>query len=95
MRKKTPQQRADRLRQLSGKSHQNFRANFKAIRLRLGLTQDELARHIGISRTYIADLERGRNCPSLDIVDWCAKGLGVKPNALTRDVVEKIVRNPP
>ena len=93
MAKRKSKQRAARV--VSGNSHRTFCDNFKSLRLRQGLTQDELARNMQVSRTYIADLERGRNCPSLDVVDRCAKGLSVTPQVLLLAAAKKNVRNPP
>ncbi len=42
-----------------------------------GLTQADLAKASGLSRIYIAQLERGRRHPSLITVSRLAAGLGV------------------
>ena len=40
----------------------------KARRLQLKLSQESLAFHAGLHRTYISDIERGLKCPSLRVV---------------------------
>jgi transcriptional regulator with XRE-family HTH domain len=53
-------------------------ARIKAERQRAGLTQQELATKVGISRIYIAKLEAGdRTSPSLPVLEQIAKALGV------------------
>lgn len=39
----------------------------KVARTRAGLGLREAARHIGISSSYLADLERGSRCPSVPV----------------------------
>ena len=41
----------------------------------LGLTQEDLAEKVGVSRVYIGYVERGRNTPSLEILEKIAKAL--------------------
>jgi transcriptional regulator with XRE-family HTH domain len=43
----------------------------------LDITQDALARSIGVSRGYIATIETGRANPTLDVVERLGHGLGV------------------
>jgi transcriptional regulator with XRE-family HTH domain len=53
-------------------------ARIKSERQRAGLTQQELASQVGISRIYIAKLEAGdRTSPSLPVLEQIAKALGV------------------
>lgn len=42
------------------------------------ITQEELAEKIGVSQTWIAYLETGRNKPNLKMLEKIAKALGVK-----------------
>jgi putative transcriptional regulator len=36
-------------------------------RKKLDLTQDEVARRVGISRAYLANIEAGKHTPSLEV----------------------------
>jgi transcriptional regulator with XRE-family HTH domain len=57
-------------------------ARLKAIRERRGLTQEQLAEKSGVSRTYLARLETGRQDPTLSTLEKLAKALGVKVRRL-------------
>lgn len=43
-----------------------------------GLTQEDLAEKVGVSRVYIGYVEQGRNTPSLEILEKIAKALKVR-----------------
>lgn len=45
-------------------------------------SQEAFAHHVGLDRTYISGLERGRRNPTLDVIVKLAQGLGVKPAEL-------------
>ena len=47
-----------------------------------GLTQEELADKVGISRAYMGYIEQGRNMPSLEVLEKIARILKVKPSFL-------------
>jgi XRE family transcriptional regulator of biofilm formation len=50
----------------------------KAIRLKKGLTQDQIAKAAGVTRFYVSQLEGGlRKNPSLPVLKRLAKALGV------------------
>lgn len=49
-----------------------------------GLTQEDLAEKVGVSRVYIGYVEQGRNTPSLEILGKIAKSLKVRLS----DIVE-------
>jgi transcriptional regulator with XRE-family HTH domain len=51
--------------------------NLKALREARGISQEELAHHAGLDRTYISSLERRIYAASIDVVDRLAKVLGV------------------
>lgn len=57
-------------------------AKLKALRERRGLTQEQLAEKSGVSRTYLARLETGRQDPTLSTLEKLAKALGVKVGRL-------------
>lgn len=49
----------------------------KKFRNEIGLTQEELAEKVGVSRVYIGYVEQGRNTPSLEILEKITKALKV------------------
>lgn len=48
----------------------------------LGLTQEELAEKVNISRAYMGFLEQGRNIPSLELLEKVAKTLKISLSEL-------------
>jgi transcriptional regulator with XRE-family HTH domain len=50
----------------------------KKYRHEMGLTQEDLAEKVGVSRVYIGYVEQGRNTPSLEILEKIAKALKVR-----------------
>jgi len=48
----------------------------------LGMTQEDLAEKVGVSRVYIGYVEQGRNTPSLEILEKIAKALKVRLSEL-------------
>ena len=57
-------------------------AKLKALREQRGLTQEQLSEKSGVSRTYLARLETGRQDPTLSTLEKLAKALGVKVGRL-------------
>jgi transcriptional regulator with XRE-family HTH domain len=51
--------------------------NVKDIRLKNGLSQEELAERSGFSQQYLSDLERGRRNPTIVSIYEIALALGV------------------
>ncbi len=49
----------------------------KKYRNEKGLTQEDLAEKVGVSRVYIGYVEQGRNTPSLEVLEKIAKALKV------------------
>lgn len=47
------------------------------VRSRAGLTQEEFGRRLGISRAVVAQYERNRCCPSVDVVILICETFGV------------------
>jgi putative transcriptional regulator len=43
------------------------KSKLATIRKQSGMTQEELAQKVGISRTYLTNLESGRYTPSLEV----------------------------
>ena len=66
-----------------------FGQNLKAIRKRMKLTQTEMAERIGISRSYLADIEHNRKNISLAVVLRIAKGLNISVNKLINDDIKQ------
>ena len=54
-----------------------FGASVHKLRSDLGISQETLAEHAHLHRTYIADIERGARNPTLLTIKKLAKGLGV------------------
>lgn len=66
-----------------------FGQNLKAIRKRMKLTQTEMAERIGISQSYLADIEHNRKNISLAVVLRIAKGLNISVNELINDDIKQ------
>ncbi|WP_246132125.1 helix-turn-helix domain-containing protein [Paenibacillus hemerocallicola] len=68
----------------------------KALRLKQGLSQEDLAHECGVDRSYISMIEVGRNEPSVTkIFDLC-KGLKIKPSDFFKVVeaeYQKLLQN--
>ena len=54
-----------------------FGARLRALRTQAELSQEELADRASVHWTYLSDLERGRQSPTLDIVNRLARALQV------------------
>lgn len=61
-----------------------FGKKLRGVRLKKKLSQGEVARILGVHRSYISGLERGRRNPSLLTVHKVAKALGVSVNELLK-----------
>ena len=61
---------------------QRFANRAKRLRLKMGLTQDKVAKKTGLTREYIARLEQGIHDPSLSVLVKLAKVLKVKVDKL-------------
>ncbi len=59
-----------------------FGLRARARRHELGLSQEGLAERSGVHWTYVSQLERGQNNPSLHNIVRLARGLGVEPGVL-------------
>lgn len=51
-------------------------------RKEMGLTQEELAEKIRMSRAYVGYIEQGRNAPSLEALEKIARALKTSVSAL-------------
>lgn len=61
---------------------QNIAANVRAGRARLGISQEELAYRADIDRTYVSQIERCVNNPSLQVLCKVGHALGVSTVSL-------------
>lgn len=61
-----------------------FGNKLRDVRLKKKLSQGDIARILGVHRSYISGLERGRRNPSLLTVHKVAKALGVSVNELLK-----------
>ena len=59
-----------------------FGKKLREVRLKKNLSQGDIARILGVHRSYISGLERGRRNPSLLTVQKIAKALGVNAKEL-------------
>jgi len=59
-------------------SPERFAVRLRQIRESRGMTQETLAKKIGVTRAYLSRLEMGRHDPPLSRVEKLAKALGVK-----------------
>lgn len=59
--------------------------NIRKYRKIRNLTQKELGETIGISNTYLSDIETGRTNPSIKTLKKIAKGLEIKYMELLKD----------
>lgn len=48
----------------------------------MGLTQEDLAYKVDISRAYMGFIEQGRNIPSIELLEKIAKNLKIPLNEL-------------
>jgi len=55
-----------------------FSKNLRTERKGLGLSAEEFAKRVHVSRSYITLLENGKRSPSKNVVTKIAKGLGIK-----------------
>lgn len=56
----------------------DYGQKLKILRMRAGITQQQLADRSGVSRAAIASLETGRRKPTLDTAELLAAALNVK-----------------
>ena len=52
-------------------------ARIKSLRQDRGFSQEELASRASLHATYLSDLERGQQTPTLDLLNRLARALGV------------------
>jgi len=59
-----------------------FGKALREIRLKKKMSQGDIARKLGVHRSYISGLERGKRNPSLLTIKKMAKAIGVEPKDL-------------
>ncbi len=59
-------------------------ANLKKIRLSKGIKQVEIARTLGVHRSFVSNIENGKTNPTLSTIASLAKALGVSTNELLK-----------
>lgn len=59
-----------------------FGKKLREVRLKKKLSQGDIARNLGVHRSYISGLERGRRNPSLLTVQKIAKAIGISAKEL-------------
>jgi transcriptional regulator with XRE-family HTH domain len=59
--------------------------NLRRLRIRGGLSQEELADRAGLNRNYIGMIEREENSPTVDALEQISGALGIDPALLFQD----------
>jgi len=62
-----------------------FGQRARAIRLKQGLSQGDVAKRLSVHRSYISGIERGIRNPSLKVIQRIAKSLEVPMEKLIKD----------
>jgi transcriptional regulator with XRE-family HTH domain len=71
---------------MSASERQTLGANVRAARKRKGWSQEELADHCGLHRTYVGGIERGERNVTLENILRLAGALNVVPAELLKGV---------
>ena len=58
--------------------------NLKRIRTKKGMTQGDIVRTLGVSRSFVSNIENGKTNPTLATIANLAKALGVAVEELIR-----------
>ncbi len=58
--------------------------NLKRIRTEKGITQGDIVRNLGVSRSFISNIENGKTNPTLSTITSIAKALGVSSDELLK-----------
>lgn len=74
---------ANILNQEGNRVMKKFNNILKSLRIREGLTQDDLAKKLGVSRSTISMYERGEREPELEVLEAIADFFNVDMNYLT------------
>lgn len=63
-----------------------FGKRLRTLRMEHGYTQTQLADYLGIDRSFISDVERGKKNMSLTYLETVAQGFKLTLSELTRDL---------
>ena len=66
-----------------------FGKELKKLRLKAGLTQEEVAASAGVTREYVSMLEAGKNSPTIEVFMRLCRAVRVSPE----DVVARLDRS--
>lgn len=58
--------------------------NLKKLRIKKDISQIELARILGVDRSFVSNIENGKNNPTLSTITNLAKALGVSTKELLK-----------
>jgi transcriptional regulator with XRE-family HTH domain len=58
--------------------------NLKRIRTEKGITQGDIVRALGISRSFVSNIENGKTNPTLSTISKLASALGVSSDELLK-----------
>lgn len=58
--------------------------NLKEIRTKKNITQTELAKTLGVNKSFVSNLENGKTNPTLSTIASIAKALGSSTNELLK-----------
>ncbi len=58
--------------------------NLKVFRIKKNITQTELAKTLGVDKSFISNIESGKTNPTLATITSLAQALGVSTNELLR-----------
>ena len=62
---------------MNGEQYENFRQNLKSLRTDSGLSAAELCEMLGVSHSYVYNIENGRDRPSLELAEKIADTFGL------------------
>jgi transcriptional regulator with XRE-family HTH domain len=65
-----------------------FGKELRKLRLKAGLTQEEVAARAGVSREYVSMLEAGKNVPTIDVFIRLCHAVDAHPS----DVISRLDR---
>ncbi len=69
-----------------------FGAAVRERRLKLGISQEQLANDAQVERSHMGKIERGEHMPNLVLILRIAKALQIKPGQLVDEVVTYVRR---
>ncbi len=62
----------------------------RSLRVKAGVSQEQLGHMCHLHRTFVSLLERGQRCPSLKTIAALAEALDVRPFQLVRMVEDRL-----